>query len=253
MDIHDARSRARLAPVEPMQLRVSNDGSQVALRRRPASTRRAPRPRRGRPCGHGRRQRHRVHQGRQAGSRRSSWPAWTSAATASMPDMATCRPGCSGVMRAWSRRRRGWTCKGLVLHGPAGRSSVAHVQGLFGFRGGAGGWDIRYAAADGAAARITLQGQGDARTLRGACAPPGPRRAAAAGGAGARSVRRDCRTGCWPPTLTAGWTQASLRWSAGQGLDQVDAAVQALRLAPVGTRPGMGPLSGQPVTATARR
>ncbi|RAP57446.1 YhdP family protein [Oleiagrimonas sp. MCCC 1A03011] len=134
--------------------------------------------------------------------------------------------------------------RGLDMHGPAGRTRLAHVQGLFGFDRDADGMRIRYAGADGAAARILVDGTGSARTVR------------------ARAQKLELATllplvaqvPSLPPSLAkwllaahpAGMVDAAtLRWTAGGGIQAVDAGFSALTLAPGSGKPGIGPLRGR--------
>ncbi len=133
--------------------------------------------------------------------------------------------------------------RGLQLHGPAGRSRVDRLQGLFGFRRGDDGWSIRYASDAGASVRVDMQGSGSTRSLwaatrhldLGSLAPvvaqvPGMPSGLARWLLGARPRGRIA--------------QASLRWSAARGLEDVTADFDGLNLAPDGARPGIGPLRG---------
>ena len=156
-----------------------------------------------------------------------------------------------GDLQAWLEWRHArvvsqmarFDLNGLVMHGPAGTSRMTHARGLFGFSREGDGWSIRYASDGGAAARIEMHGRGDARTLLagarqldlGALMPLV---------AQARGMPRGLAHWLLAAAPRGQVSQATLRWSAARGLEQVDAGIDGLRLAADGKRPGVGPLSG---------
>ncbi|KGI78363.1 hypothetical protein LF63_0105000 [Oleiagrimonas soli] len=133
---------------------------------------------------------------------------------------------------------------GVDMHGPAGRTQVAHVQGLYGLQRQGDGLRLRYAGPQGAALWVELQGAGSDRSVR------------------ARARNLDlapllplvAQAPSLPPSL-ARWLlaahprgtldRAALQWTASGGVQSVDASFSQLALDPGLGKPGIGPLHGR--------